>query len=56
MVEHDSDNDVPADLDASDVVVALIFVAPESTGAPDGRLVQFVVKDATREDEPIVDA
>ena len=56
IVEHESDDDIPADLATADVVVALVFVAPESTGSPDGRLVQFVVKDTTREDEPIVDA
>lgn len=56
MVETESDDEISADLDAADVIVALVFVAPESTGSPDGRLVQFVVKDAAKEDEPIVDA
>ena len=55
IVEYENDDDIPADIDAGDVVVALVFVAPESTGSPDGRLVQFVVKDTTKEDEPIVD-
>jgi len=38
------------------VVIALAFVAPESTGSPDGTLVRFVVRDSVRSDEPIVDA
>jgi hypothetical protein len=56
VVEHDHDDEVPAELDAEDVVIALVFVAPESTGSPDGTLVRFVVKDTTKQDEPIVDA
>ena len=56
VVELDSDGEVPQELDPEDVIIALVFVAPTSTGAPDGRLVRFVVKDTTREDEPIIDA
>lgn len=56
VVEAESDEDVPAELDAEDVVIALVFVAPESTGSPDGALIRFVVKDASKKDEPIVDA
>jgi len=36
--------------------MALAFVAPKSTGSRDGTLVRFVVRDASRADEPIVDA
>jgi hypothetical protein len=56
VVEYEKDDDIPAELDLENVVIALVFVAPESTGSPDGTLVRFVVKDATRQDEPIVDA
>lgn len=56
MVEQEDDDDIPAELRAADVIVALVFVAPESTGSPDKRLVQFVVKDVNKKDEPIVDA
>jgi len=56
LVEHDKDDEVPAELDAGDVVMALVFVAPESTGSPDGELVRFVVRDSSQFDEPIVDA
>jgi hypothetical protein len=56
IVEHESDDDVSADLGAADVVIALVFVAPMSTGSPDGTLVRFVVKDTSKKDEPIVDA
>lgn len=56
IVECDHDDEVPTELDAEDVVVALVFVAPESTGSPDGTLVRFVVKDTAQQDEPIVDA
>lgn len=38
-----------------EVVIALVFVAPMSTGAPDGRLIQFEVKDKSRSMEPIID-
>ena len=56
MVEHEKDDEVPSELDAGDVVMALVFVAPESTGSPDGELVRFVVRDSSQSDEPIVDA
>lgn len=56
VVEFEKDEEIPAQLDAGDVVMALVFVAPESTGSPDGELVRFVVRDASRSDEPIVDA
>lgn len=55
VVEHEQDEQVPDELDADDVVIALVFVAPESTGSPDGTLVRFVVRDSARRDEPIVD-
>ncbi len=56
VVEYEEEDEVPEELDASEVVIALVFVAPTSTGSPDGRLVQFVVRDKSREQEPIVDA
>lgn len=56
VVEHDHDDAVPDELDAEDVVIALVFVAPESTGSPDGTRVRFVVRDFDQSDEPIVDA
>lgn len=49
------EDEVPEDLSDDEVVVALVFVAPMSTGAPDGRLIQFEVRDKTKFDEPIVD-
>jgi hypothetical protein len=55
VVELDEDG-VPAEFDEDQVVVALSFVAPTSTGAPDGRLIQFEVRDRLRSEEPIVDA
>jgi hypothetical protein len=48
--------EVPNELDPADVVVALVFVAPTSTGSPDGTLVRFVVRDPEQRDEPIIDA
>ena len=56
VVEHDRDDEIPEELDADQVVMALVFVAPESTGSPDGALVRFVVRDSNKLDEPIVDA
>lgn len=55
VVEHAEGTDIPQELDASDVVIALVFVAPESTGSPDGTLVRFAVQDNARADEPIID-
>jgi hypothetical protein len=56
VVEHDQDDEIPEELEPDEVVMALAFVAPESTGSPDGTLVRFVVRDSTQSDEPIVDA
>ncbi|MCW3045756.1 MAG: sle [Solirubrobacterales bacterium] len=56
VVEHEQDDQVHGELDAEEVVIALVFVAPESTGSPDGTLVRFVVRDSAQRDEPIVDA
>lgn len=56
VVEYDQDSDIPDELEPEQVVMALVFVAPESTGSPDGTLVQFVVRDSSQSDEPIVDA
>lgn len=56
VVEHEHDDEIPAELDAGEVVIALVFVAPTSTGSPDGRLVQFVVRDKSKSEEPIVDS
>ena len=46
---------VPEELSDDEIVVALVFVAPTSTGAPDGSLIRFEVRDKTRSEEPIVD-
>jgi Z1 domain len=56
VVEYEEDDEIPAELDDGKVVIALVFVAPTSTGSPDGRLIQFVVRDKTRAQEPIVDS
>lgn len=55
MVEMPEDQDVPSELGPGEIVLACVFVAPTSTGSPDGALVQFVVRDRERADEPIVD-
>jgi hypothetical protein len=55
VVEYEKDDEIPSELAAGDVVLALVFVAPESTGSPDGELVRFVVRDSSKSDEPIVD-
>jgi hypothetical protein len=55
MVET-GDDTVTADLDAHEVIFALVFVAPTSTGSPDGALVRFVARDPARADDPIVDS
>ena len=56
VIEYDQGGAVPEELDLDEVVMALAFVAPKSTGSPDGTLVRFVVRDPSRADEPIVDA
>lgn len=56
VVEADADETPPTDLEAQAVIMALVFVAPESTGSPDGTLVRFVVRDIQRSEEPIVEA
>ena len=55
VVEQPDGSDVAAQLDAGEVVLAFVIVAPLSTGSPDGTLVRFVVRDKARSDEPIVD-
>jgi hypothetical protein len=55
VVEMPADGTVPDELTAAKVILAPVFVAPTSTGSPDGTLVRFVVRDKSREDEPIVD-
>jgi hypothetical protein len=56
VVETPEDKDVPKRLVPSEVVMALVLVSPTSTGSPDKALVRFVVRDKSREDEPIVEA
>jgi len=56
VVEYEEEDEIPAELDDGEAIVALVFVAPTSTGSPDGRLVQFVVRDKSRSQEPIVDS
>jgi hypothetical protein len=56
VVEFEKDEEIPPDLDGEEVIIALTFVAPLSTGSPDGTLVQFTVRDPGQKDEPIVDS
>jgi hypothetical protein len=56
VIEIPEGEDVPEELQPSEVVVALVLVAPTSTGSPDRALVRFVVRDTTQADEPIVEA
>lgn len=56
VVELQAPTPVPPELKLEEVVVALSFVAPLSTGSPDGTLVRFRVRDTDKEEEPIVDA
>jgi hypothetical protein len=56
VLELEDDADVPNEVDVDEVVMTLVFVAPEATGSPDGALVRFVVRDSNQPDEPIVDA
>lgn len=56
VIEADADETPPAELKDHMVILALVFVAPESTGSPDGTLVRFVVRDNQRSGEPIVEA
>lgn len=55
VVEYEGKDEIPQELGAGEVVIALTFVAPMSTGSPDGKLVQFKVRDRSRSQEPIVD-
>jgi hypothetical protein len=55
VVEMPADGIVPDELSAAKVILAPVFVAPTSSGSPDGTSVRFVVRDKSREDEPIVD-
>ncbi|HSC20204.1 MAG TPA: hypothetical protein VLC07_00575, partial [Solirubrobacterales bacterium] len=56
VVELEEDDEVPAQLVLEDVIFALVFVAPESTGSPDGSLIRFVVRNPRKSDDPIVDS
>jgi hypothetical protein len=56
MVEVDSNEEIPDELTIEEVIMALVFVAPTSTGSPDGTLVRFVARDKSRADEAIVDS
>lgn len=56
VVEFESEDEIPKQLDPGEVVMALVFTAPMSTGSPDGGLIRFVVRDPTSADEPIVDS
>lgn len=55
VLEGDSGGNIAESLTPGEVVLALVFVAPESTGSPDKTLVRFVVRDSLRSDEPIVE-
>lgn len=56
VVELPASASVPSELEPAEVIVALSFVAPMSTGSPDKTLVRFRVQDTDQEDEPIIDA
>jgi hypothetical protein len=56
IVEFEDGEGIPDHLESGEVVMALVFVAPVSTGSPDGTLVRFVARDPTQSDEPIVDS
>jgi hypothetical protein len=56
VIEMSEDQEVPDELQPSQVIVAFVLVAPMSTGSPDKALVRFVVRDTTHADEPIIEA
>jgi hypothetical protein len=56
LVELEADDEVPDKLDPGEVIIALVLVAPESTGSADGTLVRFTVHNRKRSDDPIVDS
>lgn len=56
VLEQEETDDVPKHLDVDEVVMALVFFSPTSTGAPDRTLVSFVARDTSQEEEPIVEA
>lgn len=56
VIELEREDEVPEQLEPGEVVMALVFTAPTSTGSPDGGLIRFVVRDESSADEPIVDA
>jgi hypothetical protein len=56
VIEMGEDQEVPDELQPSQVIVAFVLVAPMSTGSPDKALERFVVRDTTQADEPIVEA
>lgn len=56
MIEAAADEAVPSELDPEQVILALSFAAPTSTGSPDKMLVRFRVRKPNRSEEPIVDA
>ncbi|HEY5977766.1 MAG TPA: Z1 domain-containing protein [Solirubrobacterales bacterium] len=56
MVEAESNDEIDDELGVEDVIMALVFVAPLSTGSPDGTLVRFVARDETRPDDVIIDS
>jgi hypothetical protein len=55
VVEQPDGSDVVAEIRASDCILALVVVAPTTTGSPDRALVRFVVRDSSKADEPIVE-
>lgn len=56
VVEAPEGTDLPEHLGPDEVVLALVFFAPLSTGSSDRTLVRFVVHDRSKSDEPIIDA
>ena len=55
VVETPEGQEIADTLDPGEVILACVFVAPTSTGSPDGALVRFVVRDRQRAQEAIID-
>lgn len=56
VVEYAAAEPIPPELGPEEVIIALSFAAPLSTGSPDNTLVRFRVRNPGREEDPIVDA
>jgi Z1 domain len=56
VVEYEAEEEIPAELERDETILAMSFVAPLSTGSPDNMLVRFRVRNSALREEPIVDA